>query len=78
MCECQAFDWRSFWDLATPYAAARALEAIYGPDAKLAAARNVQAAHQDSRPADREFWLAVLCRTYGIDLDEHFASRSGR
>lgn len=78
MGECKAFDCWSFWDLASPSEAARALAEMYGQNAKQAAATNVQTAHRDSRHADREFWLAVLCRTYGIDLDEHFARRSRR
>lgn len=78
MGEGHGFDWRTFWDVTTPFEAACTLEAMYGRYAKLAAAANAQTAHRDGREADREFWLAVLCRTHGIDLDEHFALRSGR
>lgn len=78
MSEDQGFDWQTFWDVTTPFEAARTLESMYGQCAKLAAAGNVKTAHQQSRDADREFWLAVLCRINGIDLDDHFARRSGR
>ena len=69
-------NWRSYWDLATPDQACGVLLERYGPRrAKRAAVESVRAARLDDRDADRWFWLAVLCRLHGVDLDAYFGSR---
>lgn len=66
---------QSSWDLASPGDACGVLLARYGAaQAKRAAAQGARAAQGDARAADRRFWLAVLCRLYGVDLDAHFGS----
>ncbi|NIA70453.1 hypothetical protein HBA54_17790 [Pelagibius litoralis] len=56
----QSLDWNSFWDVANPRQAARALTALYGADAEGAAAHCAQIAESDGRSEDQRFWLAAL------------------
>ena len=66
---------QSFWNLASPGEACGVLLARFGVGrAKRAAAQAARAAQGDARAADRRFWLAVLCRLYGVDLDAYFGS----
>lgn len=66
---------QSFWDLTSPGEACGVLLARYGAGrAKRAVAQGARAALGDARAADRRFWLAVLCRLYGVDLDAYFGS----
>ncbi|MGF1611296.1 MAG: hypothetical protein ACFCUQ_17975 [Kiloniellales bacterium] len=53
-------DWSSFWDLASPDEAARALRGIYGRDAARASAECLLVATTDGRTDDCRFWMAVL------------------
>ena len=53
-------DWSSFWDLASPEEAARALRGIYGRDAARASAECLLVATTDGRADDCKFWMAVL------------------
>ena len=58
--------WSSFWDIATPDQMAKELGEQYGADAKTACHINILHAKSDNRMQDYQFWLAVLCRLYGI------------
>ena len=51
--------WNSFWDLASPEEAARALWEFYGAGAAEAAVSCAIAAKNDSRESDYRFWMAV-------------------
>lgn len=51
--------WNSFWDLASPAEAARALCEFYGAEAAEAALSCANAAKNDSRESDYRFWMAV-------------------
>lgn len=53
-------DWRSFWDIATPYEAAIAFIDLYGAEAIKAAQECALSARKDGRDEDRRFWEAVL------------------
>ncbi len=66
---------QSFWDRGTPGEACGVLRARFGAgQAKRTAAQGAWAAQEDARAADRRFWLAVLCRLHGVDLDAYFSS----
>ena len=69
-------DWRSFWDVTDPLQAAAALVEMHGDHAREAAAQCVQRAKDDGRGDDQAFWLAVLCRLHGLDLDRYFMGRA--
>jgi len=58
--------WNSFWDLASPEEAARALRTYYGAAAAEAAARCATAAKSDDRESDYRFWIAVSAELNGI------------
>lgn len=65
----------SFWQLASPDQACRALVEMYGDRrAKWAAVQHASAAQCDGHEADHRFWLAVLCRLYGIDPGDYAGS----
>lgn len=53
-------DWQSFWDIATPQAAARKLRSEYGEKAVQAATQCAEQAGRDDRPEDQRFWDAVI------------------
>ncbi len=55
-----AFNWKSFWDIATPEEAARILTEWFGMMAAQLAVDCALAAGSDHRDDDRRFWLAVL------------------
>ena len=55
-----AFNWKSFWDIATPEEAARILTEWFGMMAAQLAVDCALAAGGDQRDDDRRFWLAVL------------------
>ncbi len=55
-----AFNWKSFWDIATPEEAARILTGWFGMMAAQLAVDCALAAGSDQREDDRRFWLAVL------------------
>ena len=57
-----SFDWRSFWDLASPDEAAIAFVELYGANAGRAAHQCVLTAAVDGRDEDQRFWLAVVAR----------------
>lgn len=52
--------WSSFWDIATPEAAAAALVWGYEDHALTAAHQCFRDADLDNRPDDRRFWQAVM------------------
>jgi hypothetical protein len=56
--------WCSFWDLASPDQAARALSELYGARAAEAAARCASAARRDGRHRDYRFWVAAFVKLY--------------
>ena len=64
-------DWHSFFDIATPDHAAKALTEMYGEGAKLAAVECAWQAREDGRPDDYRFWIVVLCRLYGVRVTLH-------
>ncbi len=66
----QSLYWTSFWDVASPRQAARALAAFYGQDAEGAAAHCAQAAKHDGRDEDHHFWLAALDEIRATDRRE--------
>ena len=70
-------DW-SFWRLASPARAARIVTEMYPGQAKLVVMRNIIAAERDQRPEDRWYWLAVLVRLHGRNLDGWCRVRSVR
>ena len=53
------FDWRSFWDLASPSKMVPVLLELYGTDADSAVKQCILTASSDGRDEDRRFWLAV-------------------
>ncbi|MDJ0969566.1 MAG: hypothetical protein QNJ06_06660 [Kiloniellales bacterium] len=55
-----AFNWKSFWEIATPEEAARILTDWFGIMAAQLAVDCALAAGSDQRDDDRRFWLAVL------------------
>ena len=52
-------EWESFWDVASPVTAARALRELFGPDAVRAANSCIVSSAADNRDADQRFWTAV-------------------
>ncbi|MDW5266322.1 MAG: hypothetical protein SA176_11250 [Edaphobacter sp.] len=52
-------NWDSFWDLASPEEAGRALCEFYGAEAAEAALSCAIAARNDDRESDFRFWMAV-------------------
>ncbi len=55
-----AFNWKSFWEIATPEEAARILTEWFGMMAAQLAVDCALAAGNDQRDDDRRYWLAVL------------------
>ncbi|MDJ0944965.1 MAG: hypothetical protein QNJ30_15970 [Kiloniellales bacterium] len=55
-----AFNWKSFWDIATPEEAAHILSGWFGVMAAQLAVDCALAAGSDQKDDDRRFWLAVL------------------
>jgi len=55
-----AFNWKSFWEIATPEEAARILSEWFGMMAAQLAVDCALAAGSAQRDDDRRFWLAVL------------------
>lgn len=53
------FDWRSFWDLASPGKMVPVLLELYGAQAGDAVMQCILTAAADGRDEDRRFWLAV-------------------
>ena len=53
------FNWRSFWDLASPGKMVLVFIELYGTDADRAVKQCIQTATADGRDEDRRFWLAV-------------------
>lgn len=60
--------WESFWDIASPFAAALALRELFGPDAAGAVSKCIVSAAADNRHADRRFWAAVAAELRVIRL----------
>lgn len=53
-------DWSSFWDIASPEAAARKLVELYGEKASVSAASCAVSAYTDGRDEDYRYWKAVF------------------
>jgi hypothetical protein len=60
-------NWCSFWDLASPDQAARALSEVYGAGAAEAAARCASAARRDGRYSDYRFWAVTFVKLHGAN-----------
>jgi hypothetical protein len=59
-------NWDSFWDIASPVQAARALREFYGERASEAATRCAVAAKNDGRDRDHQFWQAAIAELNGL------------
>ena len=68
-----AFNWKSFWEIATPEEAARILTEWFGIMAAQLAVDCALAAGNDQRDDDRRFWLAVLDSLTGSTQRRHTA-----
>jgi hypothetical protein len=57
--------WQSFWDIASPQQAAKAMASTYGEAARRAALQCAAAAEADNRLEDSRFWCAVAWQLRG-------------